>query len=220
MTLGVAIGTFGDKDVWSAIAKRAIASVEQQSMSVKYQWSHRDTLHEARNEAASQLIDRGCNWLCFLDADDELDKDYCLNMAAQASIHIAQRVTVNDRPILQPSTIGVRDGVEDVYPYLMPATKMLERNYLTIGCVHPAELFERIGGFEELPLWEDWLYWLQAYFTPGTNVVPVPDAVYRVHIDSARRSRNQPDDMAVVSETMTKIRARFAGQSQGYLGGF
>jgi glycosyltransferase involved in cell wall biosynthesis len=201
---GVAIGTYGERDLWAPLVQRAIASVKAQSQECIYSWHHCRQLHQARNDAANQLIDRGVDWLVFLDADDELHPDFIMNMALYASVQPEGEMTV-----LQPSSLGVVDGVEDNFPYLKPQTNLLQENYLIIGCAHPAKLFQSIGGFDDWPLLEDWAYWTKAW-VHGASFEQVPDAVYRVHIDRTRVSRNQSASTQVTSETFTKIRAMYS----------
>jgi hypothetical protein len=204
--LGVAIGTYGDLPIWGELAARAIASVEKQSMPVKWAHAHRDLLHEARNAAAHQLIDEGCNWLVFLDADDELEDDFCLTVALAASRVGGKKV------VLQPSTLGVvhdGDAVSvDNFPFIAPPTDLLKENYLIIGCPHPASLFLEVGGFDDWPLLEDWAYWCKTYVA-GAHTEQVPNAIYRVHIDKGRVGRNNAQPAMVIGETFTKIRTQY-----------
>ena len=70
----VCVGTFGNEQIWSALAHdRAMASVDRQTLPPEHvRWCHGPDLHTARNMAASQS---DSEWLCFLDADDELEAD-------------------------------------------------------------------------------------------------------------------------------------------------
>src|SRR5688500_13383139 len=104
-TIGVVIATFGNRDAWETLARKATHSALNQSQPADgVIWYHGDTLQEARNTGAERL---GTDWLIFLDADDELDPLYVESMAGSSG------------DIRQPSTIGFyEDGTEDSRPVL------------------------------------------------------------------------------------------------------
>ena len=71
MDATVIVATHGDPK-WITLAReRAIPSAEKQGVAVLHY--HGESLSEARNFAASQV---DTEWLCFLDADDELAPGY------------------------------------------------------------------------------------------------------------------------------------------------
>ena len=194
----VCIGTYGDIDTWRPLAERALRSVDEQDVQPFSRfWVHGPDLHTARNTAALQLPD-GHEWLCFLDADDELDVGYLEAMDDVAFRH--------DEPVLiQPSTIGVYpDGTEDALPCLIPPKPLIEGNYLIIGTLIRAAQFQRLGGFHDWPMYEDWDLWLRAAID-GAQVVSAPDAIYRVHVNSGgRNSADRSEQLA----TYHRIRAQ------------
>jgi glycosyltransferase involved in cell wall biosynthesis len=178
----VCIGTYGDLDRWGGLAQRAMDSVRHQSLPPSsVRWCHDVALHSARNNAA---LNADTPWLCFLDADDELDSEYLWAMT--------QRAEDLDGPaLIQPATIGVHpDGHEDANSVLIPTRPLLEGNYLVIGTLIPTELFNRVGCFFEWPCYEDWDLWLRAT-AEGAAVTACRDAVYRVHVNAG--GRNSPD---------------------------
>lgn len=185
--LGVAIGSFGDDDVWTPLVKRAVKSVLEQTVHCEFRWVHGENLRDARNEAGRYLAEeKNCEWLIFLDADDELDSQFVEHM--ENTINALPPVQY---PILQPSCLGVVDGVEDDAPVLLEKKKeLLIENYLILGCVHKAEMFHKIGGFEDYSILEDWDYWLKAEEI-GSMVFSVKEAIYRINIDTERKSRNK-----------------------------
>lgn len=177
----VCIGTYGDLDAWRTLARRALTSVCCQSVQpISTLWVHGRDLQAARNTAALRLPDES-KWLCFLDADDQLDYKYLQVMADVAQQH--------DEPVLiQPGTIGVYpDGTEDLDPVLIPAKRLIEGNYLIIGTLIRRDQFERLGGFDDWPMYEDWDLWLRAVID-GARVVTAPDAIYRVHVNQTGRN--------------------------------
>jgi glycosyltransferase involved in cell wall biosynthesis len=177
----VCIGTFGDEQVWSALAHdRAMVSVDRQTLRPdNLIWSHGPDLHSARNDAASRAR---TEWLCFLDADDELDPHYLEAMT--------QAITELDMAdwLLQPATLGVHpDGHEDADAVLIPPKPLLDGNFLVIGTLVRRAQFERLGGFCDFPLYEDWDLWLRC-FLDGASVHQVPGAIYRVHVNATGRN--------------------------------
>src|SRR5690349_25080101 len=84
MTLDVAvmIGTFGDRATWYPLAERAMASAFAAGAPAVRHY-HGSALHDARNSAV-WVVPEGEHqpeWLCFLDADDELEPGYFDAMA-------------------------------------------------------------------------------------------------------------------------------------------
>ena len=199
--LSVCIGTYGDEK-WKRLAEtRAIPSVEHQTMPpVDWQAVHGPSLHEARNQAAQQAAGE---WLCFLDADDELDPLY-LEAMAQAAAHDGP-----PKRLLQPSTLGVyADGHTDSAPVLHPPKDLHLHNYLIVATVVRRDQFLRVGGFRDLISHEDWDLWLRCWID-GAVVDPVPEAIYRVHVrEDGRNSAGTAPHIKVIND----IRARYRGQ--------
>ena len=186
----VCVGTFGNEQIWSALAHdRAMASVDRQTLPPEHvRWCHGPDLHTARNMAASQS---DSEWLCFLDADDELGPHYL-----EAMTEAITRLDDNDW-LLQPATLGVYpDGSEDPSPVLIPQKPLLDGNYLIIGTLVRRSQFERVGGFYDLPMYEDWDLWLRCSLG-GAEVLQVPAAIYRVHVNTD--GRNSPSRSVQIS---------------------
>ena len=193
--ISVCIGTFGDTSHWSDLAQRALASVERQTVQPEHVvWRHDRSLHEARNGAAWET---NSTWLCFLDADDELHPGYIEAMAAV--------LDHRDR-LLQPSTLGVHpNGREDPQPVLIPTKPLLDGNYLVIGTLVRRSQFCTVGGFRELPMYEDWDLWIRCWLD-GATVEQVPEAIYRVHVNTQGRNSST---RAQQLRTYREIRERY-----------
>jgi len=193
--IAVCIGTFGDEAVWGPLAQRAMDSVSRQT--IRPAWcvhSHRRTLQEARNAAANPTWPSSglppcfaeAEWLCFLDADDELDPGYLEAMAAAVD-------GLDGDWLVQPATLGVHpDGREDDHPVLIPRKRLVDGNYLVVSTLIRTEQFHRLGGFGNWPIYEDWDLWLRAT-RDGARVVSVPDAVLRVHVNPNSRNGGNRD---------------------------
>jgi GT2 family glycosyltransferase len=98
--------------------------------------------------------------------------------------------------LYQPSTLGIVDGLADPAPVLIPSKEsLLEGNWMVVGTMIERGQFLRVGGFRELPAYEDWDLWLRCW-RDGAALVQVPDAVYRVHV--RQHSRNDLTRSAAV----------------------
>jgi GT2 family glycosyltransferase len=193
-SVGIIVATFGDLEEWQSLADRALASVRNQSVPVqKLVHVHSDTLSNARNVAAAKAED--CEWLIFLDADDELDENYVMYMLA------------GEGDIRQPSTLGVHaDGHEDDFPVLIPPHNggFLVGNNLVIGSMMRRDYFLKVGGFRDLPCLEDWDLFIRMRLE-GARVRTCPNAIYRVHVNP--NSRNQ--DVGAHGATYKEIQDRY-----------
>lgn len=179
--ISVVVATYG-AEMWKETAQRALASAAEQSLGPhEVLHEHGSTLAEARNDGARRATG---DWLLFLDADDELDHNYISAMTGAIRAH-------EDRPVLfQPATLGVVDGVEDSHPVVIPKRDIKTGNYMVIGTLVERDLFNKVGGFLEWPLYEDWCLWIRC-MQNGAESIPVPCAVYRVHVNP--NGRNNPD---------------------------
>jgi glycosyltransferase involved in cell wall biosynthesis len=179
----VVVGTFGGPQ-WSELAlSRAVPSAEALGVPVIHH--HGDTLHQARNQG---LYEVDTEWVCHLDADDELEPGYFTNMDQGTA------------DVRAPSVRYVRDGNDLGIPY-MPAVAghehgctagcLVDGNWLVVGSPARADLLRRVGGWRDWDLYEDWDLWQRCWLT-GATFEPVPAAVYRAH--RRRHSRNRAPD--------------------------
>jgi glycosyltransferase involved in cell wall biosynthesis len=199
----VCIGTYGDRTHWSTLAhERAMPSVDRQTIRpANLLWSHGPDLHTARNTAAEAARS---DWLCFLDADDELDPFYLEAMTAATA-----KLASGDH-LLQPATLGIHpDGHEDPEATLIPPKPLLDGNYLVIGTLLRRAQFQRVGGFWNWPIYEDWDLWLRCR-RDGATILPVADAIYRVHVNTNGRNSN---DRATQLATYHRIRAQHSSHA-------
>ena len=178
--VAVVVATYGDREKWIPLAVEAMKSVEAQTIVPRVWHEHGDTLSQARNDGAFKMSqgDEPPEFLIFLDADDDLDERYVEEMLK----------CCDDLDLVQPATIGVHpDGHLDDFAVVIPTEKLLERNYLVIGTMVRRDLFERVGGFDEWPILEDWALWIKCDLA-GARIGAAPDAVYRVHFHENSRN--------------------------------
>lgn len=193
MSIAVVLATFGERTVWDRFAHRAQKSVEAQTRPAdEFHRIHADALHIARNRGAMAALS---DWLCFLDADDELDSR-CL--AAFAS----SICTAPSADIHVPYVWKMRDGkVFHSGKLKEPGESIFERNHLPIGAMVRRDLFLEVGGFEAWPILEDWALWMKLEAI-GARWVWCPDAVYKIHWRDGSRNK----DVALRAPTLQKIR--------------
>lgn len=181
--ISVIVGTFGDEAQWGTLAQRALASVERQTVAPHdVAWVHADSLRDARNSGVAQTSG---THLLFLDADDELDPSFVGAMS-----EAVESAEAEGHPhLVRPATLGIRsDGVEDVSSVVLPERDLMTGNFMVIATVLQRDLFERVGGFEDWPIYEDWDLWIRCV-KAGARFGSAPQAVYRVHV--REDSRNQ-----------------------------
>lgn len=177
MDVTVIVGTYGSQDWVNMAESRAIPSVEGQAPVIH---RHADTLATARNDGAYLAKSE---WLCFLDADDELSPDYIEQMAKGAADLRGPSVSYIGNRVQVPYMPRVAGHTHDC-----AASCLDEGNWLVIGTLIRREMFMEVGGFAEHPCYEDWALWL-ACWRRGCTVEALPDAVYRAHVRPYSRNR-------------------------------
>lgn len=179
MDVTVAVATFG-ADEWADLAAdRAIPSVKALGVPVVH--CHGDTLHGARN-GALDLVDT--EWVCHLDADDELEQGYFDAMAAgTADVRAPSVRYLYPHHIFRPKVPKVSGHEHDC-----AADCLTEGNWLVVGSVARAQLLRDVGGWRDFDWSEDWDLWLRCYLA-GASIEAVRSAIYRAHARPDSRNR-------------------------------
>jgi GT2 family glycosyltransferase len=175
LDLSILIATHGEEH-WREMAwHRAYPSAKDQAPCALLHTQ--TTLAQARNELARLTTSE---WLCFLDADDELDYGYVDAMSRYAHADV----------LLAPAVKYI-DPTRETAPASLPnhPGDMRSVNRCVIGTLIRRETFWEQGGFSEWPCYEDWDLFLGAHME-GVSIVYVPDAVYKAHVSQG--SRNAP----------------------------
>ena len=175
MSVTVIVATYGDKDRWDRISMRALLSAEGQTrIPDDIIRAHGDTLHGARNAAA---IAAKTEWLCFLDADDELHPEYIEAMECA------------DGDLRYPMMQTVVNGIDVDSPKDLANHDLIQGNFMVIGTFVRRNQFLRVGGFSNIPVYDDWELWLKCVLM-GDSAKLVPAAIYRMHDVPGSRNKN------------------------------
>lgn len=185
MDVTVVVATFGS-DCWRWLAaERAIPSAV--ALGVPVVAVHGHDLHTARNEGLDQVR---TEWVCHLDADDELELGYFEAMAAGSADLRAPSVRyVQGRRARVPYVPMVAG-----HRHHCTAGCLVEGNWLVVGAVARAQLLRDVGGWRPFEWSEDWDVWLRCHLA-GASIEAVPAAVYRAHVRDDSRNR-APDRAA------------------------
>ena len=184
MKVSVLIGTYGDEHWQRIAAKYAEPSVlGQKGLELLARHEPEGTLASVRNRLA--IAARG-DWLCFLDADDQLGPGYLHAMREAAG---ALSGPQDARWLLTPSVSYVTGRRYRHAAKLWPRCDLRLGNWLVIGTLVQKAVFIEVGGFNEWPVYEDWDLW-QRCWKAGAEIVPVPDAVYIAHTRTGSRNRS------------------------------
>jgi glycosyltransferase involved in cell wall biosynthesis len=183
MKVSILIATYGD-DAWRELARsRAFPSADAQGAEeVLVFHDPEGSIASVRNEIAAQA--KG-DWLCVLDADDELAPSY---LGAMANALHREREYSRDELLLTPSVQKIRKG-RPSKPDFYPEVDLERANWLIIGTLVSRTLLEQAGGFPDYPHgFEDWGLWYKCHRL-GARVVRVPKAVYIQHVNPESKHR-------------------------------
>jgi glycosyltransferase involved in cell wall biosynthesis len=187
MDVSILICTYGDP-AWEELAySRAYPStLAQGAQEVLIEHEPDLYLDEVRQGAAEAATG---DWLCFLDADDELAPGYLAAMRkAMHHWNLWRPGDLLANPLLLvPAVQYVHPEREEPPRVLNDGRPLHEINRAVIGTLIPRRLFVTVGGFPAEPVYEDWGCWL-ACERAGARLVDVPAAVYRAHVRTGSRN--------------------------------
>jgi hypothetical protein len=175
----VVVATYGD-DSWHRLAwERAIPSAEALGVPVLHAVGA--SLHDARNFGLGKVR---TEWVCVLDADDELEPGYFDHMEqGWATLRAPAVRYIRDgrsRPARMPRVAG--------HNHDCTADCLVFGNWLVIGTAARTEVVQEVGGFRDFEWSEDWDLWVRCW-QDGASIQPVPAAVYRAHVRPDSRNR-------------------------------
>lgn len=183
MEATIIIATHGS-DEWRERGNNLAIKTNDAFPGVEIVFGHSKTeqLHEVRNRLAARATSE---WLCFLDADDELAPGYFDAM---------ERATGDLRA---PAVSWVEEGISSE-PRCLTERNIKVGNPCVIGTLIRKSMFDRVGGFWGERAYEDWSLFRRAWLVKA-KIEHVPDALYIVHVSPDSRN-NTVDDAAGLCE--------------------
>lgn len=181
----VIVATFGDRK-WERLA-RDRAATSARSLANKVCLWHGDTLHEARNHALTWI---DSEWVCFLDADDELEAGY-FDVVPEADVIIPAARYIRGKS-------GEEARIPNVagHSHACEPDCLADGNYIVVGAIARADLVRKVGGFHDYEYAEDWDLWVRIWQAGGT-FQRHPQSVYRAHRRNG--SRNRPSRARIIA---------------------
>lgn len=185
------VATFGGEEWMRLASARAVPSALAQVSYRHVVYRHGETLHEARNAALAAVE---TEWVCFLDADDELERGYLDAMATGTADVRAPAVRY-----VHPGGAAQTPRVPNVagHSHACVAECLPFGNWLVVGSLVRAGLVRRVGGWRDFDWSEDWDLWLRCHLA-GATFEAIPAAIYRAHVrrDSRNRAASRPARLA------------------------
>lgn len=186
MDATIIVATFGSQEWKKRGEETANKTSDRFIESVIQGHSDNGSLAFIRNTLAAQAQSE---WLCFLDADDELGAEYFKHLFLSNGDLRAPAVWWKEPDSLSiPVTLSNRD--------------MRVGNPCVIGTLIRKEMFMQIGGFWEEPAYEDWSLFRRAWLL-GAKLDHVKDAVYIVNVRPESRN-NTVDNPAGLIKSITR----------------
>lgn len=181
MLTSIIIATYGAES-WRQLAlKRAFPSAKDQGAhEIIVGHDGESSLSHVRNVLAEKATGE---WLCFLDADDELAPGYL--GAMERALEQEGVAPPQTALLLTPAVSFVRNNGRREIAHFQREQDLREGNWLTIGTLIPTAHFQEIGGFREWPLYEDWDLWARS----TARIVKVSSAIYLAHYSPTSRNR-------------------------------
>ena len=203
MKLSIVIASHGDERWRLSALLRALPSAERQGAH-EVLIEHDPRPEATRAEVRNRLIEQATgDWICTLDADDELAPGYAEAMQDAlfpAAMEYAACCALEDltadaayRMLLVPRVQYVHRRVEE--PRFPPEVDLHAGNWMVVGTVAPRALMLEVGGWRTLTgtgvlnQWDDWDMWIRCT-KAGARPVKVPDAVYVAHAEPGSPQRH------------------------------
>lgn len=174
MNCSIVIATYG-AETWKALAmERAYPSaLDQGAHEIIVGHDTNASIAAVRNTLAERTSG---DWLCFLDADDELSPGYIKAMRDQ-------KPSGDPPPLLTPAVQYVHPSKKRALPRFWPLGDLRHDNFLVVGTLVSRDLFMHVGGFSDYPHgFEDWSLWAKCW-KAGAQIVQVKRAIYIAHIN-------------------------------------
>jgi len=190
----VAIASFGDPKyaLWAERARRSVPE------GIKVVQAHlpEGNLEQARNSALARV---DTEWVCHLDADDELEPNFFNAMRKGTADVRAPYVRYVGR------SMGIGQAVMPRVSHVCVADCLRIGNWLVVGSLVRTDLVREVGGWRDYPVYEDFDLWQRCWLA-GATMEGIPNAVYRAHVrvDSRNRGGATPQQKRLTHYNISK----------------
>lgn len=156
-----------------------------------------EQLHEIRNRLAKRAASE---WLCFLDADDELAPGY---------FHALSKATGD----LRAPAVWWREPDMPSVPVTLSDRNIRVGNPCVIGTLIRKSMFDKVGGFWGERAYEDWSLFRRAWLL-GDKIEHVPEAVYIANVRPESRNNTVYDPVGLCEEIKNSHRVWMRGRNR------
>jgi glycosyltransferase involved in cell wall biosynthesis len=204
LNISICIATYGS-DEWEQMAlTRALPSAQAQEVEVVVGHDPSGTIAQVRNDLAEKATGE---WLCFLDADDELGPGFVEEIQRSNRVTTFYNKGKEVKYVLYTPAISYVHKGRPRPPRFHPIGNLQDDNFLVVGTIVERELFLQVGGFSDYPHgFEDWSLWAKCWKV-GVEIVQVPRAVYIAYINPRSAHRTGWRDKKWQVDMHMKVRA-------------
>ena len=206
MKVSICIGTYGGSE-WETLAEeRAWPSAAQAGAAeIKMLHVQDGTIASVRNLLGQNAKSE---WLCFLDADDELAPGY---LGAMRRALERERGEHPETALLLMPAVSYVHGRKRHAAVMSDIRDLTVDNFLVIGTLVQRDLFLKVGGFEDYPHgFEDWSLWAKCW-KAGAKIVQVPGATYIAYVNPRSKHRMAWRNRRWQLEMHNRIKAELFG---------
>ena len=182
MDATVVVATTAHRHTLEHALHAAIPSAQAERVPVVH--ARAATLHEARTAGLRAVR---TEWVCFLDAGDEIEPGFFEALSAASG------------ELRAPAVRPVRRGVERArarvprvpgHGHPCEGSCLRRGNWLPLATLAPTELVRSVGGWRDVGPEQDWDLWVRCHLA-GARVATVPAAVCRSRPEDRRPSRSE-----------------------------